>query len=232
MKWPTFDDVENKYAYGRREYEVDESSYEHRKYKEPMRDVRVYQHGLVSVRWNGKRDPAWREEAWRKFNLRFILPAKLTGMRLYNPDTGARVVRKAMDTDPVFYDEVRGRVYSVNWGKTLDFVSPHAQPIPSHGIKHWCDNEEKYKAAMDRLRPYSKFGNALAQLDDHSGVYLDWPTRQKLIDPAGLPPYPPTNAEGREFCVILATFKGAVENAVRLHTRDTFTPNYLVVKPL
>ena len=232
MKWPTFDTVENKYDYSRREYEIDESSYEHRKYKEPVPLIRVYQHGLVSVRWNGTRDPAWRSTAHRTLGIRFILPTELVGMRLYNPDTGARVVRKAMATDPVFYDEERSRVYSVKRGNSLDFISPHAQPISSRGTEHWCDNKERYAAVMGKLQPYVEMGKAMTLLaDGHDGVYFDWDARAKIADTDNYPPYPPVSRKDREFCMAVANCKPAVENAVRQRTGDTFTPNYLVVKP-
>ena len=226
MKWLTYDEVGNLADYSRRPYEIDFDTAEERRYKEPMLGVRVYQHGVVSVRNWGHNNPDWRRDVLSKVGLEFVYPKELTGRKFVDPDTGKAVPKTALPSQLVYYDRERKRIYHVDSVCRLEFVSKDAQP--SCGVfTYTFTNEERYAARMKELRKHIQMGEAFLALDGagssrHMFYSLRWTVESGGVPAEGDPSY-------KSECRKLASNLSAVKQVVAKATRDTRHPQYLTV---
>ena len=226
MKWVTYDEVENAANYHRQPYEIDFGTAEERKYKEPFSGVRVYENGVVSVANHGDRHPGWRNTMRDRFGVEFLYPKELVGKGLLDPDTGKRVTKTALPASLVYYDRERGRIYHVNRGQRLEFVSPHAQPSCDR-FTYTTHNAGRTASRLAELAPHFLMGDALLALGGLTpDRWLGYALRA-MLEEGRLPE--PTLDNYKGICTSLAANRREVVRKVRDATRNIFHPKYLTV---
>ena len=95
MHLPTFDDATNTNGYRwtvKEEYQVDFSTNSHRRFKEEIQGVRVYENGLVEIAPYVYRHPDLRYQLRSKYNMEFLNPYEVRGFKYFSPER--KLVRK------------------------------------------------------------------------------------------------------------------------------------------
>jgi len=235
MKHLTFDEVIH---YGDGRYAIDWDNGE-RKYKEPFREIKVYESGLIEVCEDGARDPSWRRHVGRTFDLDFRLMSGFGDYSFFDPDTGRKVLKKHIDKGVLLYDHVWSRVYvGHGWGIKFTFLSEHAQPTSKHPVTYRVPSKKRYDERMAQLAECFALGETLNALLGRAGAlgygYIGWTpvgwTHESML--VGDKPIPTdlTTKDAQDFCLAIAVGKVNAEKKIYEATRDVHTTPYLIVK--
>lgn len=167
MKWLTYDSCENSpWGYENEPYRIDFDTFEHRKYKEPVAGVRVYENGVVSLHRAGNRDPHWRRRVKNVIGADFISLGDATGYKFYT-DAGARISKKDIKYGSYFFDFKLGRMYAVNPSNPLKFFAPHAMPVGTANVAYTERDIDTKKTLHKTMAELLALGKTLCALRMH-----------------------------------------------------------------
>jgi hypothetical protein len=225
MKFPRFD-------YDAR-YLIDFSTYEHRKYQEPMPGFRIYENGIITLSHLGHRDPTFRAWLFNKIGCEAMLVSELRGQM--RTAAGEKIAKAWIRSDMVLFVPQWGHLYTAgyNQGRShgyasqgITFLHPDAQPISSKPVEVRVPNRKKAEELLDKLRPYFDLGLTLHAVE--SGE--QWTSRDYIHEriASGVLPALGTT-EGNAFALRAYRWMDVAVEFVKEHTSDRIETPYLTV---
>lgn len=236
MKWVTFDEVENP---GLKRYEIDWSTYDERRYKEPVSGFRVYEAGFIHLVTNGGNDPNLRAFLINAYGIDLRLLNELSGYEFFDPERKTSVAKAWLDPDdgPFLLDVFRNRVYCVHrrgsrpWSG-IKFLHPDAQPVASTPMQYKRPNRATEKALRDRLRSAMDLGETLTAMSGTPtpkyGYNWNIP---RYVDELLQPNVDLHSPKVQETALALAACTPRrVDECIQQRARDTFETQYLTIR--
>tara|TARA_R110000868_G_scaffold238912_1_gene493414 strand:+ start:983 stop:1726 length:744 start_codon:yes stop_codon:yes gene_type:complete len=247
MKWVTYGELDDGECWSSDQYQIDWNTNEHRKFRDAMSYVRVYECGVICVSFNGANDPDWRDSVLRTMDLRFLATDSFAGQRFYHPISGNRIPAAHIEPRWLLHVPELERVYSM--GNRSDrypihFYDPHALPSPSCGVVVQTPNRATHKARIAELQEHISLGQTLVGLqgdykdkEEKESGNNDWSIRHnrrqsalKIINGDKDLPADLTQLEAQRVCRALVENKSEVERLLLKISRDYSEPNYLYVR--
>jgi hypothetical protein len=227
MKWLTYDAVANG-NYRGTEFNIDESTLDYKRYKEPISGLRVYEDGRIFLNKNGYRNPQWRSGMKQLTGLQFRRPDQFPNA-VFTTHEGERVQKGEVD-DIMMYDPDLERVYRVNWSEGVTFLHPNAQPVNKATIAVHKRNPQREKEANKLLAEYIAFGITLRTMDPDTYHWINYNSNDLREVVQGKRVINMQDNLGRHFCAAMARHKYNVFKSLPRVCADTHQHNYLLVK--
>lgn len=224
MKIPKYEDIDTS-DYSGSEYKIDWHK-GHRKYKEPVTGMRVYEHGMVELLKSGYRDPAWRSNISRNYGITFKLLSEMTDCKFIDPNSRVRV-KKSWLEETLFFVHGDKAYASPWWNESIRLHSEHALPSTLGIIKYFTRNKQAEKNFKQSLQEHISLGKTLNAISS-TDTYWYYDTEKRLSNmniPSNL-----TTEEGQSFCKQIARFETKVDGIISKECRNKFETKYLEIE--